>query len=492
MKAVKRFAPALGVVTLVAAVMYLLARDYDRRALKFLPDMFSMASYQSQESNPVFKDGKTMQMTPKGAVARDWPVLQPVKTGGKGAMALVNPVPASFEVFERGRWVFENYCMHCHGARGRGDGPVAKTFSGFSFAINGPSTYELPDAEVYRILTEGRNSMPSHAVQLASADRWKVIYYLRGLQRQEIARMDPDDFVPEDPRRLSVVSAAYGKEFFVENCASCHGNDGKTPKRGVPTLNLPSVFAMADDEFYTSIITYGRKGSQMPAWQKMLSPTQIKSLVEYLRSLAPEQMDRAAVLSQQGDPVRGNALFRGHCAGCHGVKGKGGVGNSLNNRSFLAIATDDFLRDTIIIGRKHTAMPASYDFKPGDVADLIAFIRTWSKPSHVYEDVARLLPAAAPRTGEKIFLSRCSGCHGGNGEGGIGSRLNSDSFLSMADDRFLYAAIMQGRPGSAMPAWHFLTAQDTADLIAHMRRWQRSPSALLAQSGSFAPAAEAR
>ncbi|MEK7484145.1 MAG: c-type cytochrome, partial [Planctomycetota bacterium] len=76
---------------------------------------------------------------------------------------------------------------------------------------------------------------------------------------------------------------------------------------------------------------------------------------------------------------------------------------------------------------------------------------------------------------KKVWTSRCASCHGKEGEGGIASRLKSQNFLSRVDDKFFYRAIVEGRPGTAMPSWHFLTSNDVADLIAHLRSWQKDP-----------------
>ncbi|MBI5201341.1 MAG: c-type cytochrome, partial [Elusimicrobia bacterium] len=90
-----------------------------------------------------------------------------------------------------------------------------------------------------------------------------------------------------------------------------------------------------------------------------------------------------------------------------------------------------------------------------------------------------LVPAASPETGGKLFAAKCASCHGASGEGGIGSRLNSESFLRLADDRFLYRAVSAGRPGTAMPGWYMLPSRDVADLIAYLRSWRKGPAETL-------------
>jgi mono/diheme cytochrome c family protein len=51
-------------------------------------------------------------------------------------------------------------------------------------------------------------------------------------------------------------------------------------------------------------------------------------------------------------------LFVKNCSGCHGLKGQGKLGPSLNSPVFQANADDDYLYITISAGRPNTAMPA--------------------------------------------------------------------------------------------------------------------------------------
>ncbi len=470
-----------GLLAAALAVLLLGARrDLNEPHLRLFSDMVRTPAYHSQSSNPIFRDGETEQAPPPGTIPRDFHPLHftPDEAGRELAgRQLKNPFLPSFENMARGRQMFEAFCSHCHGVSGLGDGAVAKLFPQFSFPLATQSTYNLPDGTIFHIMTYGRNLMPPVRTQLSQADRWKVILYLRDLQRQEIARMGPRAFVPQDPRRNTLVSDAYGKELFAINCASCHGEEGLHPKPGIPTLHLPAVLAYAGDSYYWDIINHGRPGTQMPAWREILTPTQIKSIVLHIRSWAGPTPQGALLAG--GAAARGSALFATHCIGCHGPEGRGGIGPSLSSPSFLAMASDQFLRETISLGRHHTAMPASYDLTPQDVSSLVAYIRSWARKPPAWKVVAALRAEASPAAGRALFTARCSACHGPSGEGAIGSALNSQSFLAMADDRFLYNVITEGRPGTAMPAWTFLSARDVANVISYIRSWQKAPSVAL-------------
>lgn len=475
----KSLRPALILAALLAALILATRRDLTSPAPRLFWGMVRNAAVHSQQESPLFADGRAMRVPPAGTVARGEKPLHfgpGAEERERAGRELKNPFPPSYEVMTRGKQVFETYCQHCHGHNGLGDGAVAKAFPGFSFPLASKSTYDLPDGTIFHIVTYGRNLMPAHASQVSADDRWKVIHYLRDLQRAEIARLGPAALIPEDPRRHSLVSAAYGKELFAQNCSSCHGDEGAHPKPGIPTLHSPAVLAIADDAYYADIITQGRPGTSMPAWKSVLTKTQIESLVVYIRSWSSAAPERAPVAAAGTGVARGRELFASHCIGCHGAEGRGGIGNSLSAPSFLAMASDDFLRQTISLGRHKTAMPASYDLQGGDVEALIAYIRSWSKTPASVDEVASLVPTASAKDGAALFAQKCAGCHGAKGEGAIGSALAADSFLTMVDDRFLARVITEGRPGTEMPAWRQLGARQVADLVASIRAWQKGPA----------------
>ena len=95
-----------------------------------------------------------------------------------------NPLPQTMENMARGRERFDIYCAVCHGTGGDGDGPVV-----------GPNRFPAPpslhtdqargyaDGTIFHIITKGTQIMPSYADKLTPEDRWKVIHYLRALQR---------------------------------------------------------------------------------------------------------------------------------------------------------------------------------------------------------------------------------------------------------------------------------------------------------------------
>jgi cytochrome c oxidase cbb3-type subunit III len=84
-------------------------------------------------------------------------------------------------------------------------------------------------------------------------------------------------------------SAARGAPIFKEQCAACHGDDGKGKlEQGAPNLTDQLwLYGNNIDAIVTSIRT-GR-GGVMPAWEGRLDPVTIKSLAVYVHNLGGGQ-----------------------------------------------------------------------------------------------------------------------------------------------------------------------------------------------------------
>ncbi len=98
----------------------------------------------------------------------------------------------------------------------------------------------------------------------------QVANYVRTL-----AKLDPEPGV----------DVAAGKKIFADNCAACHGDDGKgNIEMGAPNLTTKIWLYGSDIKDLTHTITYARN-STMPAWGKRLDPVTIKALALYVHSL---------------------------------------------------------------------------------------------------------------------------------------------------------------------------------------------------------------
>ncbi|MCC3862274.1 cytochrome-c oxidase, cbb3-type subunit III [Pseudemcibacter aquimaris] len=83
----------------------------------------------------------------------------------------------------------------------------------------------------------------------------------------------------------SIASSAEGQQIFVDNCAMCHGEDGKGMRElGAPNLTDAITLYVTDRDSIVDIVSYSR-GGVMPTWNGRLDDATIKSLAIYVHSL---------------------------------------------------------------------------------------------------------------------------------------------------------------------------------------------------------------
>jgi len=90
-----------------------------------------------------------------------------------------NPVESSPASIERGRMLFIQNCIQCHGESGRGDGPLA-----LSLRIPPANLYDHvpyhPDQFFFNVISNGLTGvMPAFSSQISEEDRWNILNFLR-------------------------------------------------------------------------------------------------------------------------------------------------------------------------------------------------------------------------------------------------------------------------------------------------------------------------
>jgi cytochrome c oxidase cbb3-type subunit 3 len=72
---------------------------------------------------------------------------------------------------------------------------------------------------------------------------------------------------------------------FAENCASCHGDDGRGGKtQGAPNLTDAEWLYGGDRATIRTTIN-GPRGGVMPAWKSRLDPATVRALAVYVHSM---------------------------------------------------------------------------------------------------------------------------------------------------------------------------------------------------------------
>ena len=121
----------------------------------------------------------------------------------------------------------------------------------------------------------------------------------------------PIEVLSKDPRAI-----ALGERMFMNNCAQCHGSDGKG-SNSYPNLTNPNAAWLGDRSavHIVNTVTNGRTGIMPALGAAIGGDTEVKELAQYVLSLSGSPHNEIKAYS-------GKKLFA-TCAACHGVDGKG-------------------------------------------------------------------------------------------------------------------------------------------------------------------------
>jgi len=135
----------------------------------------------------LFPDGRGMRPAVDGTVARGH--LPPAfATPEEAGTMLVNPLPLTKPVAERGRKVFNDHCAICHGQVGNGVAQLSRAYGAKPGNLLSNEMVGRPDGYIYGVIVRGKNAMPSYAPDLDEKDRWAAVHYVRVLQRSQNAK----------------------------------------------------------------------------------------------------------------------------------------------------------------------------------------------------------------------------------------------------------------------------------------------------------------
>jgi cytochrome c1 len=139
-----------------AAVALLTSIGRSAQAFPWSIDMFS--------GNAVAPMDQAPRVIPPGTL----PMQGESPRSTAASRKLKNPVDPGPENLAQGRQLYSNYCAVCHGTKGRGDGSVASCCN-------------------------GTQVMPSYGDALEPLERWRVVAFVRELQRSSpaLASHDP-------------------------------------------------------------------------------------------------------------------------------------------------------------------------------------------------------------------------------------------------------------------------------------------------------------
>jgi mono/diheme cytochrome c family protein len=200
---------ALCVLAVVGALGFR-GTHFRKPPLYIYPDMEWQLKLRPQKPNSFFANGISSQPHVPGTIPRLPPIQTaggpvypyqdaPVNTGlitGTTNFVELNPLPVTAELLKRGQQRFTINCSPCHGQLADGNGITKKLGAMTAVAnLHDKRMVEMPDGEIFHIITEGRNLMGAYGANVVAQDRWAIIAYLRALQLAQLGSID--DLPPE-------------------------------------------------------------------------------------------------------------------------------------------------------------------------------------------------------------------------------------------------------------------------------------------------------
>lgn len=190
----------------------------EKPKVHIIQDMDVQPRYNTQDSNPMFADGRAMRLPVPGTVARGhedaddhfYRGFVQVRNNDTGKWdvqyfkSLPDQIKLDKATMEHGQTLYAIYCAPCHGLDGEGQGQIfvrAQKINQGAFVqptnLHDVRIQQLEDGHIYNTIRNGIKNMPAYGSQIETADRWAIVAYVRALQLSGNATLDD---VPADQR----------------------------------------------------------------------------------------------------------------------------------------------------------------------------------------------------------------------------------------------------------------------------------------------------
>jgi hypothetical protein len=179
---------ALYIPAYIAIILIWVSCDRDRNnpGYDYFPDMAYSKAYETYDPSSVLRDSMTLQAPVYGTVSREsenYPYPRS-EEGMHNAVSIKNPFSPDSLYIARGRQVYENICLNCHGVNADGQGHlfVSGKYLYPPANLMSEKIVNRADGQLYHAITMGYGIMEPHGVIVRPEDRWKVVLYIRKLQ----------------------------------------------------------------------------------------------------------------------------------------------------------------------------------------------------------------------------------------------------------------------------------------------------------------------
>ena len=337
-------------------------------------DMQDQPKFVPLRGTTFFADGRSARVQLAGTVARGQEQTDTYfltgMVGDKEGDGF--PFPITRAVLERGQERFNIYCSPCHSRVGNGEGRIVER--GYYQAANFQSDRlrDAPAGHFFHVITHGYGVMPDYHIELAPADRWAVVAYIRALQLSQNAKAA--DAAP-GAQVVSLTEVA-DKEGLPATFADDDWLHRATlsPVRATP---VASAATSAPQNAMTASLSSPK--SQDGTASQSSSKSEEKPSQSEQKPAGPDQPPAAASAQGTGDPAAGKQLYTQNCQICHQANRQGMPPLIPSLEGIVAKVGAPKIHQVVIDGipAAKPPMPSfASKFSASDIDNIIAFLKT--------------------------------------------------------------------------------------------------------------------
>lgn len=416
------------------------------------------------------------------------------------------PFEVSVDTWDKGRDIYAEKCLTCHGCAGKGDGPYAMINNARPADLRQTRFREQPSGFFYWRVSEGvpGTVMPRWKQSITEEERWLAVLFIQNAFMDMVPHLTDEGDLPKEydlknPVKVDPVTLDEGKAIYTANCQFCHGYAGRgngVDAAGLlpapPDFNDPAFLGTWKDGDWLWRVKESLPLRAMPKWKTWLDDEQSWKVANYIKyvlalpdpaaepadPVIPERAKKILVMPEDSSVMRGRTVYMKRCWMCHGDAGQADGPDGLHFVPAPADFTiDEFdtmpdyeLMWKISEGIGNTAMPQwRLLISEEDRWDAISYIKqvfvSPKEPAEVDDatpveyrelDPAPYAPTSdAIARGKTTYLKLCAGCHGVNalGDGEYGkalaptpANLTEDPALT-ADESWWYWRVAEGVVG---------------------------------------------
>jgi len=245
-----------------------------------------------------------------GSLVSSYRLSEPYRARMVHDQRMADELSLDVAALRRGRQVFLETCMVCHGPKGDGVHGLGKPIHNSAFV------QESSDEELFELLVDGRKLddprnttgvlMPPRAAQELRDDQINdVVVYLRARQEPGVATVSVEPWnikgrVGEGGVAPIELPDHPGYDLFIASCTACHGRGGE----GIEGQSLPLVTSGyirgTSDQDLIGFIKRGRPmwdasnttGLDMPpkGGNPAITDAELQTIIDYIRALQKEAL----------------------------------------------------------------------------------------------------------------------------------------------------------------------------------------------------------